>query len=235
MPPNIAELRKLVLPKADKPLHSTVSSGCAGIDALLPDRGFSRGSLTEWFSSRPGSGTTILAMQAAYQSCEQGGTVVVVDWNQCFYPPAVAACQLDVSNIVVVQVTQEADELWAVDQALRCQDVAAVVAWPRRIDDRMFRRWQLAAEHSGVMGLFVRPVAALPERSWAQTRLLVTPQRARSGWHLSVELLRCSRSSERRVAQLEIHDLTGEIREAHPRHLAAQLAHPTRPARKARA
>jgi hypothetical protein len=37
------------------------------------------------------------------------------------------------------------------------------------------RRWQLAARAGGAVGLFVRPLAAVGEPSWAEARIAVAP------------------------------------------------------------
>jgi hypothetical protein len=86
------------------------------------------------------------------------------------YPPAAAAWGLPLDATAWLRVTTVRDEFWAVDQALRSPSVAAVVAWPRRVDDRTFRRWQLAAESSGALGLLCRPTAARADPSWADAR-----------------------------------------------------------------
>ena len=56
---------------------------------------------------------------------------------------------------------------WAIEQCLRCPGVSATWAWvDERIPARVHRRWQLAAEVGGGVGLFFRPDAAR-----ARTRL----------------------------------------------------------------
>lgn len=236
MSSTVANLRQwMVAHEASRRSHEVVSSGCPALDPFLPDKGLVRGSLVEWLSAKPGSGASILALKAAGAACQPTGELVVIDRGDCFYPPAAAACGIETSQVIIVRPANEKEELWALDQAVRCQDVAAVLAWPHQIDGHLFRRLQLAAERSGCLGLFVRSAAAVQERSWANTRMLVSPQVSRSGWRLSVELLRCGGSFERKVVELEVHDQTGEIREAHPSHLATQLAHPAPAARQARA
>jgi protein ImuA len=212
-----------------------ISSGCPGLDRLLPQGGWPRGSLIEWLSEEPGSGAGMLALAAAREAHGEGGAVVVVDRTGTFYPPAAALWRLDLASTILVHPTSDKDEQWALDQALRCEHTAAVLAWPRRLDGRTFRRLQLAAEASGAVGLLVRPITAQREPSWADVRLLVAPRpsvpRASpdGGWQLSVQLLRCRGQFGKTQGQvlMEIDERTGDIHEARPRHLAPQLAHPT--------
>ncbi len=78
-------------------------------------------------------------------------------------------------RLYVIRPSNEADEIWAIDQSLRCSGVAAVIGWPGRVSSTVLRRWQLAARSSGVVGLFVRPAAARHEPTWAEARIQVCP------------------------------------------------------------
>jgi protein ImuA len=174
------------------------STGCAALDAALPGGGPVRGTLLEWLGEQFGGGATMLAVAAACEAQRAGGAVVVIDRGDAggpaFYPPAAAAWGLDLTGVIVVRPTSDADERWALDQALRCEHAAAVLAWPRRLDGRTFRRLQLAAEASGAVGLLVRPAEAQREASWSHVRWVVTPQPTPEGaserWQLAVRLVR---------------------------------------------
>src|SRR5262249_51326104 len=66
---------------------------------------------------------------------------------------------------------------WAIEQCLRCPGVSATWAWVEpRIPARVCRRWQLAAEVGGGVGVIFRPETARREAVWADLRLLVTPR-----------------------------------------------------------
>ncbi len=185
-----------------------VGSGFAGVDALLPTGGLRRGSLVEWLPTAPdtaaehetgghgseraagdlesGAGAATLAVAVACQVAGAGcgpKTIVVVDRTEWFHPPAVLPWLTDGQQLVVARPGRDDDETWAIDQALRCSGVAAVVAWPRpRGQARQrshwstaLRRWQLAARSSGAIGLLVRPQMALRDPSWAEARIGVAP------------------------------------------------------------
>src|SRR5690606_27176298 len=156
----------------------------------LPGGGFRRGSLVEWLGDGPGSGVSHFPLITLRELQQQGGTVVVVDRHHRFYPPAAVAAGIDLAQVLVVRPETEADELWAIDQALRGREVAAVLAWPDRLDSFAFRRRQLAAEEHGTLGLLVRPAGVLRQPTWADVRLLVSPRRSTSTWRWNVQLLR---------------------------------------------
>lgn len=196
--------------------REVVASGFAAVDRLLPAGGLRQGSLVEWLAGGEagagdvvgGAGAVSLALAVA---CRLAGaaagprTIVVVDRAGWFHPPAVMPWLGDSRQLVVARPSHDDDEIWAIDQALRCQGVAAVVAWPRSVVRQRgdasqarsgllpagrhgaarprptaqwttaMRRWQLAARKSGAVGLLVRPATAAGEPTWAEARLAVSP------------------------------------------------------------
>ena len=130
---------------------------------------------------------------------------------------------------VVVQPSSAVDEAWACDQALRCRGAGAVLCWPEKLDDRTYRRWQLAAEGSGALGLLLRPATVRKQPTWAELSLLVTPQPGGEGCErrLRTELVRTRGARSGGATDLMVrkrtigHDLHGET---HALHLVAALA-----------
>ncbi len=201
-----------------------VSSGCPDLDAILPGGGFRRGTLVEWLGE-PGAGAGVLALQAAVAACGREGTLLVADGDgthtrhsppaERFYPPAAVAAGLDARQLIVVRPAGAVDYAWALDQAMRCPALSAVLAWPRKISPTAFRRLQLAAEGSGVLGLLVRPAAAQQTPSWADIRLLVHPLAQHdpsAGRRLKLELVRCRGAAHHQSIVLESEHATGTLR-----------------------
>jgi cell division inhibitor SulA len=128
----------------------------------------------EWFVEEPGNGAGTLALLVARQACQETGTLVVLDEARRFYPPAAAACGIDLRRLIVVHPRHARDALWAWDQALRCPAVKAVWGWLETINDRWFRRFQLAAERSGCLGLLLRPGTSRGKPSWSELQLAIS-------------------------------------------------------------
>lgn len=196
--------------------REVIQSGFTGVDALLPAGGLRRGSLVEWLTMaagcgpdddhttgdlESGAGAATLAFAVACRLASSGSgpkTIVVVDRTEWFHPPAVLPWLTAGQQLVVTRPGRDDDEIWAIDQALRCSGVATVVAWPRlRSQARQrshwstaLRRWQLAARSSGAVGLLVRPQAAARDPSWAEARIAVEPL---PGGTLSERRLRLTR------------------------------------------
>ena len=163
-----------------------VTSGFRSLDRLLPRGGVARGSLVEWLADDEVSGATALAAAVAVGMATAagetvGGTILVVDRGGRFYPPAVmpwlAAAGVGGRRpqCIVARPARDDDEVWAIDQALRCPGITAVLAWPRQAHPTAMRRWQLAARSSQAVGLLVRPGRARREPSWAMHRIAVAP------------------------------------------------------------
>jgi hypothetical protein len=157
---------------AGRPNGQSVSLGCSALDALLPERGMARGTIHEWLAPRGGSGAEILSLIAAREACRDGGALAVIDWHGCFYPPAAALWGIGLENTIVIRPESRRDAAWAIDQALRCSAVAAVWGFVDLIGERWLRRFQLSAEQSGCLGLFVRPGAAASQPTWSESRWL---------------------------------------------------------------
>jgi hypothetical protein len=151
---------------------SLVKHGCEALDRLLPEGGYSRGTLVQWISGG-GQGAEYLSLRVAQQACRSGGALVIADPCKQFFPPAAAAMGIDLNHLIVLQTANENDLLWGMDQALRCPAVGAVWGWLDVIEERQFRRFQLSAESSGVIGLFLQPYAAARKPSWAEVQWLV--------------------------------------------------------------
>jgi protein ImuA len=235
----LAKLLEGAIEEAPRRESAIFSTGCCGIDLALPEGGLARGTVIEWLADGPGAGAGLLALAAAREAQQSwaergGGAVAIIDRQRGFYPPAAAAWGLDLTNTLVVHPASEADERWALDQALRCEHLAAVVAWPRRLDGRTFRRLQLAAEANRTVGLLVRPWETRHDPSWSHVRWAVSPRPAKTGgWHLTVRLLRLrgaslyrERSGQRVEMLIEIDPSSGAMHETRAGDLASQLVRP---------
>jgi protein ImuA len=184
------------------------SSGHRRLDHLLPEGGFRRGTLVEWLAGCRGSGAGTLALLAARQAALQGGAIVVIDPDARFYPPGALHLGIELEQVIVVRPASEEDHAWAVDQTLRTRGVAAVWCAVPRQDDHTLRRWQLAAETTGALGLLLRPEAVRHDPSWAELRLLVEPlvrtRRAGRARQQRITLLRSRSGHSGRMIEIEL-------------------------------
>ncbi|MFI5457194.1 MAG: hypothetical protein ACHRXM_17245 [Isosphaerales bacterium] len=110
--------------------------------------------------------------------------------------------------------------------------MSATWAWvDQRIPERVHRRWQMAAEVGGGVGLFFRPFGAQREPVWADLRLLVTPQAGGQGQtrRVRIETLYRRGGKGGSAQAWEIDHAAGIVR------LVSEVANPTTVERAARA
>lgn len=218
-----------------------VSTGAAALDKLLPLGGLRSGSLVEYLAAGVAGGAGSLSLAAARGACAGGRAFVALDRERRFYPPAAAGWGIDLSQLLLIRPATKADELWALDQALRCPGVGAVWMRGGAISSRDFRRLQLAAEAGGTLGILIRPARLRGRPTWAEVQWLVEPRPSATGWRLNVELLRCPGGAAGRSGQVEWSEQTGDWREVsdyhatHFVHSPAELADATAARRQSRA
>ena len=58
------------------PEKTAVSTGVAALDELLPERGLTRGSLSEWIAAEDGCGAIELALRAAARAQSHGPLII---------------------------------------------------------------------------------------------------------------------------------------------------------------
>ncbi|MDQ0033052.1 protein ImuA [Variovorax boronicumulans] len=151
-----------------------VATGHAALDAELPGGGWPVGAMTELLQSAPEAHVWRLLLPALAQAVEaRGGPVVLIGapYEPC--GPSLAAQGLPVEALMWIKSDAPPARLWACEQALRCADVATVLAWLPQARVGELRRLQLAAAQHDVMLFVCRPESAARGASPARLRLQV--------------------------------------------------------------
>ena len=208
--------------------------GVPGIDVRLPGGGLARGGLHEVLSGglqdgyraqgRGGAALAFTAVLAARRAAlGQKNTGGLVLWcpahassygpsthspnthSTGLYGPGLAAFGLGAGQLILVHGRDDQQRLWAMEEGLKCTDLAMVVGEVGRLDLGQSRRLQLAAEASGVTALLLHmkgdagPGMAGLGVSAALTRWRITPAPSAptmgyvgiGATRCQVELLRC--------------------------------------------
>ncbi len=151
-----------------------VLTGFADLDEALGG-GLRVGALNEVLVPTAGSGALEALLPALARAQRPPQLLAWIDHARLPYPPALARAGFDLSRVLLVSPCNEREQSWSLDLALRSGACDVVVAWLARIDDTALRRLQLAAETTGTLALFVRPLACASTPSPAAVRLEVTP------------------------------------------------------------
>ncbi len=209
-----------------------IGTGHAALDAQLPGGGWPVGAMTELLQSAPEAHAWQLLLPALAQAVQGSTGPVVLIGAPCEpFGPALAARGLPVESLLWVRSDASPARLWACEQALRCADVAAVLAWLPRSRVGELRRLQLAAaQHESLLFVF-RPESAAHSTSPARLRLqLATCAEDRS--QIDVHILKrrgpplasaiqLPARSERMTALLAAGQLRRKLRRQHDGELPA--------------
>jgi protein ImuA len=87
---------------------------------------------------------------------KNNGAVLWINSTRMLFPPALKSFGIEPDRFLFVNLQKEKDMLWAMDEALKCNALAAVVGQIREIDFTISRRFQLSVEQSQVTGFIIR-------------------------------------------------------------------------------
>ena len=150
-----------------------LATGDARLDAQLPGGGWPLGALTEVLQPEGVHSEWRLLLPALARSGR--GAVVLVGAPQVPFGPSLRGQGLDLQRLLWVAAAPAAQALWATEQALRCADVDAVLAWLHPVRPEQLRRLHIAAAEYAKLLFVLRPEAAQAESSPAALRLWAAP------------------------------------------------------------
>jgi protein ImuA len=165
----IALLEKLPQAGFESGTAKSLAWGVEAIDRHLPGQGLILGALHEFAGEGQDleEGTLPAAAIARLigRLHGQGGTgsVLWISRGRDLYARALPAAGLDPGRLLHLHVRRNDDALWALEEALRCTGLGAVVGEVAALNLTQSRRLQLAAEKSGVPALLIRRSARAGE------------------------------------------------------------------------
>ena len=149
-------------------------SGYALLDAQLPGGGWPLGAMVEILQAQSGQNEWRLLLPVLARA--RAGPVVLVGAPHMPFGPGLAAHGLAPERLLWVTASPPAARMWACEQALRCTDVGAVLAWLPQARADQLRRLQMAAAEYAKLLFVMRPAQVQTESSPAVLRLLVALQ-----------------------------------------------------------
>jgi protein ImuA len=104
-----------------------------------------------------------------------GEACVWVSASRKLFPASLRLFNVDTERLIFVDVSNEKDVLWILEEALKCEGLAAVVAELNDLSLIESRRLQLAVEQSGVTGFILRKDGRKGLSNLASVRWNITP------------------------------------------------------------
>ncbi len=157
----IARLQKDILPlQGFKPLlnPAVTDMGLGPIKFSFPNNSFPLGAIHEFICEKKEDTAATAGFIAGILAVlmQSDGVVVWISSSRTIFPPALHSFGIDPGRIIFIDLANERQILWAIEEALQCNGLAAVIAEIKEISFTASRRLQLAVEQSRVTGFILR-------------------------------------------------------------------------------
>lgn len=157
----IAQLRKEILPlQGYKPLiHDTVLNiGIGPIKNAFPNHAFPLGAIHEFIcdEAEDKAATSGFISTIISSLIQNSGTAIWISASQTIFPPALDPMGVTPERVIFINLQKEKEILWTMEEALKCDGLAVVIADIQELSFVASRRLQLAVEQSLVTGFVLR-------------------------------------------------------------------------------
>jgi protein ImuA len=175
----VMELQKRILQMqgVGKPESGRRSVGLGPVEKAFPNELFPSAAVHEFVSPGPEEA----AATSGFMSCllnsisSRNGFLLWISSRRMIFPPALRLYGIDPESIVFVDLQNDKDVLWAVEEALRCSALIAVVGEVKELSFARSRRLQLAIEQSKVAGFIHRVQPAAENTTACAARWKISP------------------------------------------------------------
>lgn len=87
---------------------------------------------------------------------QSAGVTLWISSHRSVFPPGLAMFGIGPDKIIFIDLQNELDCFWAMEEALKCTGLTAVVCEAQNLSFTASRRFQLAVEQSGITGFMLR-------------------------------------------------------------------------------
>jgi len=176
----IAQLQKAILPlQGFKPTMNTtaVDMGLGQIKNAFPNASFPLGAVHEFFCTGAENAAATAGFIAGLLAAlmQNNGTCLWISSSRTLFPPALKFFGIAPDKIIFIDLQKERDIMWTMEEALKCDGLAAVVGEMQEISFTASRRLQLAVEQSRVTGFILRCNPRNHNITACVTRWKITP------------------------------------------------------------
>lgn len=171
----LAQLQRVILPLQGirNPLQThVVENGLGAINQAFPNGTFPLGAVHEFVSTGAESFAATSGFIAGITAgiIKNNGIVIWISTARTAFPLAFQHFEISPDRIIFIDLKKEKDALWAIEETLKCEHVAAVIGEIQQMDFNQSRRLQLAVEKSRVTGFIIRKDARKITTSACVTR-----------------------------------------------------------------
>lgn len=156
----IASLQKdlLLIQGFKATANDTVDVGLGPLKDAFPGNTFPLGAVHEFiYTATEDAAVTAGFIAGILASLMQdGGVAIWIGPSPMIFPPALKSFGIAPDKNIFIDLKKEKEMLWAIEEALKCNGLAAVIGEVQELTFTASRRLQLAVEHSRVTGFIVR-------------------------------------------------------------------------------
>lgn len=164
--------------QGSKPASSVgVDAGLGPLKHAFPDSSFPLGAIHEFLSDSAEATAATSGFLSGLLSTLMGsdGTLLWISSSRRLFPPGLKSFGIQPDQIIFIDLQKEKDVIWAMEEALKCGALTAVVGETQEISFTTSRRLQLAVEQSKVTGFVLRSNPRLMNTTACVSRWKITP------------------------------------------------------------
>lgn len=152
-------------------------AGLGPVEAAFPNAVFPTGAIHEFVSAAAEEAAACQGFIGGllHGLMLQGGVCLWISRGRNLFPASLKAFGVEPDRVIFIDVDRERDVLWVLEEALKCEGLAAVVGELRELNFMESRRLQLAVERSRVTGLIVRTDATKITTTACVARWQISP------------------------------------------------------------
>lgn len=156
----ITQLQKeiLVLQGFKSTNSPVLDIGLGPLKEAFPNGSFPLGAVHEFLTAGPEGATATCGFIAGLLAplMKNGGTALWVSDSRTLFPPALKSFGIQPDRFIFIDLQKERHVIWAMEEALKCGALTAVVGETKSLSFTASRRLQLAVEQSQVTGFILR-------------------------------------------------------------------------------
>jgi len=157
---------------------NAMSFGLGALEGCFPNGVFPTGSIHELICQGAEQAAASEGFMAGLLAklMENGAACLWISKNRKLFPPALQSFGVKPQQVIFIDLYREKEILWVMEEALKCEGLAAVIAELPDLDFAQSRRLQLAVEQSRVTGLVLRKEPKRLSATACTVRWQVKPQ-----------------------------------------------------------
>ena len=132
--------------------------GLGPVESAFPNGVFPVGNIHEFISGNQEQAAASSGFMAGLLAplMRNGRVCLWISVSRTLFPPSLKTFGIVPDRVIFIDMRREKDVLWVMEEALKCEGLAAVIAELHEIDFIQSRRLQLAVEKSRVTGFILR-------------------------------------------------------------------------------